>query len=195
MRYDTSLPGKMLDHYKDLKQFPALHWEHGVDCDKALRYCINLIDEESPIYSVTDVENRVKMAAQLAGFAVQRKNKSFGEPVENMMLGLDDKVNEMMFTIMGIYNSILFELWYSSKLSMHYLMKSLRTPPKDLNSKQLTEEAKTRVQIEQQLNSMVSEQLTREAKIFRSEELKERVSKIIMGRMVNYAEKYAEDNA
>lgn len=192
MRYDTSVTGKMIEHYKDLAQFNALDWKGGVDSDKALRYCINVIDSDSPVYRMLDIEARTTKAAELAGFAKVKGGK-FSAPVQFMIEGYDEKVNEMMFVLMGIYHDTLFELWYSSKLSIHYLMKTLRTPPKDLTSKQMTEEARIRASIEKDLNGMITEQMSRESKIFRDENLKRKVAGIVMAKNVNYPEAFAED--
>jgi hypothetical protein len=193
MRYDIEVKGKMLDKYKELKQFPQLSWQGGIDCDKTLRYCIALIDEESPIYKITDIDARIKKALELAGFNI--KTKKYPEEIQAMVDGHDENANEMLFVLMGLYHNPVFELWFSSKMSTHFMLKTLRTPPKDLNSKQMADEAKTRVAIEKELNSIINEQLSREAKIFRDEELKKRMAGIVMQKIIPYPEQYAEDNA
>jgi hypothetical protein len=192
MRYDITIKGKMVEKYKELKQFPQLHWNGGIDSDKALRYCIALIDEESPIYKVTDIEARIKKALELTGFVM--KNNKYPNDVNAMTEGRDERVNEMLFVLMGIYHNPVFELWFSSKMSTHFMLKTLRTPPKDLNSKQMADEAKTRVSIEKDLNSIINEQLSREAKIFRDEDLKKRIAGIVMQKIIPYPEQYAEEN-
>lgn len=192
MRYDITVKGKMIDKHKDLKQFSQFEWKGGIDCDKALRYCIALVDEESPIYKITDIETRVRKALEIAGFKIT--TKKLPSDIEEMVDGFNENVNEMLFVLMGLYHNPVFELWFSSKISTHYMLKTLRTPPKDLNSKQMADEAKTRVAIEKELNSIINEQLSRESKIFRDEELKKRVAGMVMQKLIPYPERYAEEN-
>lgn len=191
MRYDITVRGRMIEKYKDLNQFPQFDWKGGIDSDKALRYCIALIDEDSPIYKVTDIDTRYLKALELAGFGLKKKPTP---DLQAMIDGLDEKVNDMLFVLMGLYHNPVFELWFSSKVSTHYMLRTLRTPPKDLNSKQMAEEAKTRVSIEKDLNSIINEQLSREAKIFRDEGLKSKIASIAMQKIIPYPEQYAEEN-
>ncbi len=191
MRFNTDVVGKMTDHYIELKQYSALTWSGDVDSDKALRYCINLVDPESPIYKITDIENRTTRAAELAGFV--KKGKKFSPPVQEMIEGFNENANEMLFVIMGIYHNPIFELWLSSKVSMHNILRSLRTPPRDLDSKKLVEETKTRVAIEKELNSIINEQISREAKIFRDDNIKSKVAGLVTQRYMNYAEQFSEE--
>jgi hypothetical protein len=192
MRYDITLKAKMLERYKELKQFPQLSWSEGIDSDKTLRYCIALIDEDSPLYKITDIETRIKKALELAGFKFI--TKKIPKDIQEMIDGHNENANEMLYVLMGLYHNPVFELWFSSKMSTHFMLRTLRTPPKDLNSKQMADEAKTRVAIEKELNSIINEQLSRESKIFRDDEMKKRMASIVMQKIIPYPEQYAEEN-
>lgn len=191
MRYDISAKQKLTERYADLKHYPQLEWSGGLNSDTALRYCIALIDEESPIYKITDLSLRQERALELAG--VKKTGRGYSSEIKAMIDGHDEKVNEMLFILMGIYHNPLFELWYSSKVSMHYLLKTLRTPPKELNSKQMADEARVRAEIETKLNSMMAEQLSRESKIFRDEALKVKLAGVAMQKIIPYPEQFAEE--
>lgn len=89
------------------------------DLDKIIRFVIVFVDSASPLADETDFEARIKACVSILGHSQDEKY---------LKLVIDDHpwVNLLMYEYFKMTNSILYESWFSAKMSLHTMNMQLR---------------------------------------------------------------------
>lgn len=190
MRYDPTIKKDLKKAYPELNNYDELNVEiEGIDNDLLLRMFIYLIDNDSPIWKITDISQRYKKAMEKAGLKLK-------DGLLNRILdGEIGQINDMLFIFFGIYHNPMFELWFTGKTSLHYQMRTLRTQPKDLNSKQFADEAKVRGDVFEKLREQTVNLMKLESNLFNDDRMKDMLVKAAVVKMKIQAEEYAMSNS
>jgi hypothetical protein len=190
MRFDPKVKQQIKKAYPELSNYNELSSEiPGIDTDKLIRMFIYLIDKDSPIWKLTDISLRYQKAAELAGLKVKETMW------QKIMEGENQKANEMLFVFFGIYHNPMFELWFTAKISLHYQMRTLRSQPKDLNSKQFADEAKVRGDVFEKLKDQTINLMKLEGNLFNDDRVKDMLVKAAVVKMRTHAEQFAMENS
>lgn len=72
---------------------------------RAIKYIILMYDPNSELkQSYNDLYHRKSVAAQLAGFPIKKRTKSFDETVEDALIGTNEEFNTMCVRYMMLFN-------------------------------------------------------------------------------------------
>jgi len=186
MRYNPMEVPKgtsLLDHYPTLKLYKELDKKVvGFDADKILSYVIFLIDDNSPFFKVEDFAQRHRLAAQQAGLKET--------DIEKLDIKSNVALNSIFSGYLRVVNSDDFTLWFSLKQNFYNNTEMIRDATLEGNDPVMAVKRKQEIGIA--LKDSLNTIRDLEARLFKDERIKDRVTQSAMIEMVNWTERLAD---
>jgi hypothetical protein len=189
----------MVEMYPRLRRVRAFRGKHPrIDLDVLLKFVVLYIDPQSPVYDITDLEERAGKVVKILG--IKERHAVYNE-INHHLLPPDQQgdwgfiFDNFVFEYFRIVNNHEYEYWFTMKSDYHQQCQFLRSaPPSDPETAAL--DATRRQKVADGLEDKKNKLLVTEERLFRDP----RVRRIIENYstkdddIAGYAERFAIDN-